>query len=61
MEDQDRETRPDEDVEDVEGHGNLNAPAKGAPAKGREEESDDDVEAHVNLAAPTKGAPNQGG
>jgi hypothetical protein len=58
MEDQDRETRPED--EDVEAHGNIGAPTKGAPTKGREDESDDDFEAHVNLGAPTKGAPTKG-
>jgi hypothetical protein len=56
MEDQEREPRTEEDVE---AHSNYGAPAKGAPAKGREDEGDD-VEAHVNIAAPAKGAPAKG-
>lgn len=56
MEDQEQ-TRPDE--QDVEAHGNMASPTKGAPTKGREDEGDD-VEAHVNLNAPTKGAPTKG-
>ena len=56
MEDQEREPLNDEEVE---GHGNYGAPAKGAPTKGREE-NDDDVEAHSNYGAPAKGAPTKG-
>jgi hypothetical protein len=59
MEDQEREPLTDEN-EDVEGHGNYGAPAKGAPAKGRDESDDDDVEAHSNFGAPAKGAPAKG-
>ena len=55
MEDQEQ-TRPEEDVE---AHGNMAAPTKGAPTKGREDDGDD-VEAHINLNAPTKGAPTKG-
>jgi hypothetical protein len=58
MADQEQKPRPEE--EDVEAHGNLNAPTKGAPTKGREDDDSDDVEAHVNLNAPTKGAPTKG-
>lgn len=69
MEDQDRETRIDEDVEahankgrnlgkdegeDVEGHSHYGAPHKGAPHKGREDDGDD-VEGHMHKAAPHKG------
>jgi hypothetical protein len=70
MEDQDRETRIDEDVEghsnkarninkddesnDVEGHSHHGSPHKGAPHKGREDESDD-FEGHMHKAAPHKG------
>src|SRR5436190_1653577 len=54
MEDQERETRTDEDVE---GHGPAKgAPGHGAPAKGRQDEPGDDVEAH----GPAKGAPAHG-
>ncbi len=69
MEDQDRETRIDEDVEghankgrniakdeqgeDVEGHSHY-SPHKGAPHKGAEDEGDD-VEGHMHKAAPHKG------
>jgi hypothetical protein len=56
MEDQEQ-TRPEE--QDVEAHGNLNSPTKGAPTKGREDDGDD-VEAHGNMASPTKGAPTKG-
>jgi hypothetical protein len=68
MEDQDRETRIDEDVEahankgrnmgkdegdDVEGHSHYGS-HKAAPHKGAEDEGDD-VEGHVHLNAPHKG------
>jgi hypothetical protein len=69
MEDQDRETRIDEDVEghankarnlgkdeqgeDVEGHSHY-SPNKGAPNKGAADEGDD-VEGHMHKAAPNKG------
>ena len=68
MEDQDRDTRLDEDVEghshkgshkgredenDVEGH-SLGS-HKAAPHKGREDEGDD-VEGHMHKAAPHKGS-----
>jgi hypothetical protein len=69
MEDQDRETRIDEDVEghankghnlgkdeqgeDVEGHSHY-APNKGAPNKGAADEGDD-FEGHMHKAAPNKG------
>src|SRR5215210_144674 len=58
MEDQDRETRIDEDVE---GHSHY-SPNKGAPNKGRnvgKDEEGDDVEAHSHYS-PNKGAPNKG-
>jgi hypothetical protein len=51
MEDQDRETRTDEEVE---GHANLGNANTGAPHKGREDEGED-VEGHVNLNAVNKG------
>jgi hypothetical protein len=72
MEDQDRETRIDEDVEghahkgrnvgkdegeDVEGHVH-HAPNLNAPHAGREDE-DDDVEGHVHRGAPNLNAPNK--
>jgi hypothetical protein len=69
MEDQDRETRIDEDVEghankgrniakddqgeDVEGHSHY-SPHKGAPHKGAEDEGDD-VEGHMHKGAVNKG------
>jgi hypothetical protein len=75
MEDQDRETRIDEDVEGHSHHApNVRAPHKGredegddveahshhpAPHKGREDEGDD-VEGHVFKQAPHKAAPHKG-
>ena len=55
MEDQDRETRPEEDVE---GHSHY-SPNLNAPNLNREDEGDDDVEAHVHLNAPNLNAPNK--
>jgi hypothetical protein len=56
MEDQDRETRPDEDVEGHVHH----EPHAGAPRKDRDKEQDsDDVEAHLHLNAPRKDAPRK--
>jgi hypothetical protein len=54
MEDQDRETRIDEEVE---GHGHTGSHAA-APKKDRNDEGDD-VEGHVHLHAPKKDAPKK--
>jgi len=54
MEDQDRETRIDEDVE---GHSH-HAPNKAAPHISREDDGDD-VEGHMFKQAPNKAAPNK--
>jgi hypothetical protein len=57
MEDQDRETKVDEEVE---GHSHTGAPRFSAPHKDRNDEpKDDDVEGHMHFNAPRKDAPRK--
>jgi hypothetical protein len=56
VEEKDQHTNAPDEEKDVEAHGNVNAPTKGAPSLN--EDDGDDVEAHVNLASPTKDSPS---